>query len=82
MPDAGRSGPPNNQGANVPISSKLTVAWAVISLVISVSLGLILNYAVEARWVAPMFMGLVMGLLLVYGRIPPRSRPAGDGVRR
>ena len=55
-------------------TSKVTIPWTVISLIVSVSVGLFLNYRVEAAWISPVAMVCIMGGLIGFGRIPPRGR--------
>lgn len=54
---------------NVP---KVTVPWTVLSLLFAVGAGLLINYRVDAQWIAPIVMGLLMALLIAFGRIRPR----------
>ena len=54
--------------------SKLTFPWAILSLVVTVAIGLLVNHFVEADWIAPVVMGAVMACLFAVGRIPRRGR--------
>lgn len=55
---------------NVP---KVTVPWTLLSLLFAVGTGLLINYRVDAEWIAPVVMGLLMALLIAFGRIRPRG---------
>lgn len=54
---------------NVP---KVTIPWTALSLLFAVGAGLLLNYRVDAEWIAPVAMGVLMALLIAFGRIPSR----------
>lgn len=54
---------------NVP---KVTVPWTVLSLLIALGAGLFVNYRVDAEWIAPVLMALLMAGLIAFGRITPR----------
>ena len=60
---------------------RVTIPWTVVALIASTAVGLLLNYAVEARWAAPMAMAGIMGGLIVYGRIPRRKAVGDDAPR-
>jgi len=51
---------------------RLTFPWALLSAVLTSSVGLWINLTVESRWIAPAAMFLMLVGLLVYGRIPNR----------
>jgi hypothetical protein len=69
---------------------KVTVPWTIVAILVSLAVGVFLNHRIEARWVSPVGMALIMGALIGLGRIPPKRRRQlqqglarlGRGVKR
>jgi hypothetical protein len=54
--------------------SRVTFPWTILSLVLTVLAGLLINHHVDAKWISPIAMGMMMGGLMALGRIRPRAR--------
>lgn len=55
------------------MDDRLTLPWAMLVLVLTTAVGIGINFLVEAKWVAPLAMALIMGGAFFYGRIEPRN---------
>lgn len=56
------------------MTGRLTLPWALLVLVVATAIGIGINHLVEAEWIAPVVMALIMGGLFFYGRIEQRNR--------
>ncbi|PSJ36330.1 hypothetical protein [Allosphingosinicella deserti] len=61
--------------------ARVTVPWTALSIALTVVIGIFVNHVVEAEWIAPVTMGVLLGVLIAFGRIParrPRNTEGGD----
>lgn len=56
------------------MADRLTFIWTVLAATITTVIGLMANYTVNAKWIAPMVMFAAMITLASYGRIRRRKR--------
>lgn len=64
------------------MNDRLTLPWALLVLVVATAIGIGINSLVEAEWIAPFVMALMMGGLFFYGRIEPRQGRQEDQAPR
>lgn len=60
------------------MNDRLTLPWALLALVAATVVGIGINFLVEAEWIAPLAMALIMCGLFFYGRIEKRHGRNGD----
>ena len=56
------------------MTDRLTFIWTVLVALFTTMIGLVVNYAVSPRWIAPTIMLAVMIALASYGRIRRKDR--------
>ena len=56
------------------MADRLTFVWVVLIAMITTTVGLVINYAIDTRWVAPVAMMGAMVFLAFIGRIRPGRR--------
>lgn len=57
----------------------MTFIWTVLAALIAALIGLVVNFSVDAKWVAPFVMFATMVALAFYGRIRRRDREKVNG---